>query len=123
MPNILIIEDTYDMQMLLNANLTARGYDVVIAPDGESGLKLAGEKSPDLVILDIRLPGISGWEVLNNLQSRFSSLKIPVIIITASEAKDAELEAFAKGAAGYLAKPFELHKLLALVEHLIKKAA
>jgi DNA-binding response OmpR family regulator len=120
MPDILVIEDTYDMQTLLKANLTARGYNVEIAANGETGLKLANVTPPDLIILDLRLPDISGWEVMNVLQSQFGS-KIPVIIMTASEAKETEQEALQKGAAGYLAKPFELHKLLILVEQLIKK--
>lgn len=112
MKNILLIEDTEEMRRLLQTNLCARGYDLVMAEDGEKGLSLANQKQPDLIILDVRLPSLSGWEVLVRLKNNNALKTIPVIIITASENLDDETRALKLGAVHYFTKPFSLRDLL-----------
>jgi DNA-binding response OmpR family regulator len=116
MNKILVIEDTYDMQKLMQTNLSARGYKVLLASDGKHGLEMAHSENPDLIMLDIRLPDITGWDVLNNLKTDPQLKNIPVFVMTASEGIDDEKLALSMGAACYYSKPFSLHALLIKIE-------
>jgi DNA-binding response OmpR family regulator len=119
MYKILMIEDTLDMRKLIQANLTARGYAVIPAVDGEQGLSLARQEQPDLILLDIRLPGVTGWDVLSTLKGDVRLKAIPVIIMTASEGIDDEKRALSMGAAGYFSKPFPLRDFLAQIKKIV----
>jgi DNA-binding response OmpR family regulator len=118
MPKILVIEDTPDMQKLIESNLSARGHRVIPAVNGELGLSLARQEKPDLILLDIRLPGLTGWEVLTTLKADNNLKPIPVVVMTASEGLNDEKRAISMGAACYLSKPFALRDLLSQIKKL-----
>ena len=80
MPVILIVEDEYAMRVALEDAFKHSGYDVVAAPDGETGLKLANERKPDLIILDVLLPDVSGLEVCRNIRS--GGNRVPILMLT-----------------------------------------
>jgi DNA-binding response OmpR family regulator len=115
MSKILVIEDEVNVQRFLKANLNASGYHVYIADDGEKGLQLVQSQHHDLIFLDLRLPGISGWDVLVRLKSEEEFAGIPVIVMTASIHGNGEERALAMGAADYITKPFTVDKLLTVV--------
>ena len=116
MPKILVIEDEQNIQKLTKANLTASGYQVLVAPDGEEGVSLAQLEHSDLILLDLMLPGMSGWDVLIALKANPKLRKIPVIIMTASGREDEENKARSMRAAGYLVKPFGVDELMRQVK-------
>ncbi len=116
MPKILVVEDEKNLQKLLKANLAARGYQVLVAPDGEKGLQLAQLEHPDLVLLDLVLPGISGWEVLMTLKVDQKLREIPVVIMTASTHRAEEVQAQRWGAISCLVKPFGADELMRQVK-------
>jgi two-component system alkaline phosphatase synthesis response regulator PhoP len=109
---ILLIDDDAIIQQLVKANLVARGYKMLIASDGEQGLKLVESERPDLILLDIKLPGISGLDVLKSLKGNSSLSGIPVIIATASAGLVNAEKSRELGAAGFLIKPFSIDKLV-----------
>jgi len=118
---ILVIDDEQNLRKLAGVNLTARGHQVLTAPNGERGLKLAKLEHPDLILLDLMMPGISGWDVLLTLKVNRKLRKIPVIILTATEQEREEDRIRSMRTAGYLNKPFAIEKLLTLVEQTLKK--
>jgi len=121
LPKILIIDDEQNLRKMAGVNLTARGHQVLTAPTGERGLKLAQLEHPDLILLDLMLPGISGWDVLMALKADRKLKKIPVIILTALEQEREEDKIRSMRASGYLVKPFGIEKLLHLVEQVLGK--
>jgi DNA-binding response OmpR family regulator len=116
MSTLLVIEDELSVQKLLKANLAASGYRVLIAGDGEEALKLIKRERPGLIFLDIRLPGMSGWDVLAWLKSDRQYESIPVVVMTASIHTDGEEMAREMGATDYLVKPFSVDELLDMVK-------
>ena len=101
---ILIVEDEATLQKALTEFLTAEGFDVLSALDGEKGLELAKKEKPDLVILDIILPKKDGYEVLEEIKSQEDTKSIPVILLTNLESPEDIDRAFEKGASTYLIK-------------------
>jgi len=116
LPKVLVIDDEQNLLKLARANLSARGYQVLTAPSGEKGLKLARLEHPDLILLDLMLPGISGWEVLMSLKAERRLKKIPVVILTAAEQRGEENKMRSMRASGYLIKPFSVDQLLQQVK-------
>ena len=116
MPKILVIEDELNIQKLAKVNLTASGYQVLVAPDGEEGLKLAQREHPNLILLDLRLPGMSGWDVLMTLKVNRKLQKIPVIIMTATMPQNQDYKFPSMRTAGFLVKPFTVDELLRQVK-------
>jgi len=104
MEKILFIEDEAVLQKSLGGILTDKGYEVISAVDGESGLSLAKEVKPDLIILDLILPRIHGLKVLENLKSEEETKRIPVIILTNLESAGDVEKALELGATTYLVK-------------------
>ena len=121
MSKVLVIDDEQNLLKLAGVNLRARGYQVLTASDGEKGLKLARLEHPDLILLDLMLPGISGWDVLMSLKADRKLRKIPVIILTAAEQQGEENKTRSMKASGYLAKPFGVDQLLWQVQKNLKK--
>jgi len=121
LPKILVIEDERNIQELVRINLTARGYQVVVAPDGEKGIELAQLERPDLILLDLMLPGMSGWDVLMTLKADRKLGKIPVIITTAREQEHEEDKIRSMKVAGRLVKPFAIDELIRQVEQALTK--
>ena len=83
MVNILVIDDELSLRKLIKANLVASGYSVTTAKSGEDGLKLAQRMKPDLILTDIKMPGISGWDMLTKLSAIFNLKQTKVIVMTA----------------------------------------
>ena len=110
---ILVIEDEPDMLTILRDNLELEGYRVDLAKTGEDGLKLALRDSPDVILLDIMLPGMSGYDVCRNLRSR--GVKTPVILITARNSEMDRVAGLDLGADDYVGKPFNIGEVLARV--------
>ena len=119
MTKILVIDDEVNLQKLARVNLASRGYHVLIASDGEEGLKLAQLEHPDLILLDLMLPGMSGWDVLMALKTNRKLRKIPVIIITAVVPESEEYKIRGMRAAGYLTKPFGVDELMRQVRQVL----
>ena len=119
--SVLIVEDDDATRKLLATGLRKHGFEPIEAADGEAGLNLAGDKAPDLILLDLNLPGAHGLEVLQQLKRSPSTAAIPVIVVTG----DAELRLGARarvlalGAADFVTKPFEMNALIEEVQTLI----
>jgi two-component system alkaline phosphatase synthesis response regulator PhoP len=118
---VLVIEDNLDLAYGLRNNLEIEGYDVDVAEDGSAGLARAGEWRPDLVILDLTLPGLDGFRVLKALRER--GARMPVLILTARDAESDKVRGLKLGADDYVTKPFGVLELLARVEALLRRGA
>jgi two-component system response regulator MprA len=118
--SILVVEDDRRMAAFLDRALTYAGYRVTVAEDGEQALTRAEERPPDLVLLDIMLPGIDGLEVARRLRSESG---VPILMLTAREGLDDRVEGLDAGADDYLAKPFALQELLARLRALMRGRA
>ena len=119
MSKILLVEDNYRNRNMLSRRLERRNYEVVIALDGESGLALAASEAPDLILMDMSLPILDGWEATRRLKADAATQHIPVIALTAhamSSDRDKALEA---GCDDYDTKPIELPRLLGKMEALL----
>ena len=115
---ILVIEDDDTIQKILKRGLAYEGYVVDTAGDGETGLTIARERRPDLVILDLMLPGIDGLEVCRRIRAGGN---IPIIILTAKDDVSDRVLGLDSGADDYLVKPFELDELLARIRALLRR--
>lgn len=120
MTRILIVEDSPDLAFGLRNSLEISGYDVLMADDGPSGLERAVADTPDLVILDLMLPGLDGYRVLRSLREAGS--QVPVLILTARGEEADKVMGFRLGADDYVTKPFGLLELMARVEALLRRA-
>ena len=117
---ILIVEDEYAVARGVQYALQQEGYQVALARSGEEGLSIAGELAPDLVLLDVRLPGIDGFEVLRRL--RASGSKAPVLMLTARDEEMDKVIGLELGADDYLTKPFGLRELMSRIKALLRRA-
>jgi DNA-binding response OmpR family regulator len=115
MPTVLIIEDDPNVRKFVSVNLSRRGYRVISATDGEDGLTQARTERPDLVLLDLKLPGADGWATLEALRADPDLTHILVVIITASAVEEEERRARQLGAVNYLIKPLSAQDLVAAV--------
>ena len=116
---VIFIEDEPDMIMMVKIRLEALDYEVISANDGEEGLKKIREQKPDLVLLDLLLPKLDGFQVCKFLKDDSKTKDIPVIIITASGRKDIEEKCILAGADCCIRKPFDSQDLVAKVKELI----
>ena len=120
MTRILVVEDNPDLAFGLRNNLEIEGYAVDVAGDGPSGLAAARSGRPDLVVLDLMLPGMDGYRVLRQL--RADGLTMPVLILTAKGEEADKVLGFRLGADDYVTKPFGVLEVLARVEALLRRA-
>ena len=120
MSRVLVVEDNPDLAFGLRNNLEIEGYDVIVADDGPSGLTRAREGMPDLVILDLMLPGMDGYRVLRAL--RAEGFERPVLILTARGEEADKVIGFRNGADDYVTKPFGVLELLARIEALLRRS-
>ncbi len=118
--HILVIEDEPTLSRLLSYNLTQEGYETTVAEHGGDGLQMALEHSYDLIILDIMLPGLNGFEVLGKLRQKGN--KTPIIILTARNAEDEVVQGLKHGADDYITKPFGVAELLARVAAVLRRS-
>lgn len=118
---ILAIDDEKDILNLLHYNLEKEGYQVLTAGTGESGFELAKGKKPDLVLLDLMLPGVDGLEVCKLLKNSKETKHIPVIMLTAKGSEIDQVVGLELGASDYIPKPFSVKVLLARVKNVFRK--
>ena len=117
---ILYIEDNPDNSLLVQRALTARGYEVLWAANGASGIEQAEAHAPDLILLDINLPDIDGYEVARRLRAHDGLRAVPIMAITANALKGDAEKALAAGCDAYIAKPLQLHELWDRVAALVR---
>ena len=110
---ILVIEDHEDNRRIMHDLLTNSGYEVIEAVTGEEGLTLAETHHPDLILLDIQLPGIDGYEVTRRIKSNPDLQKVAIIAVTSYALSGDDIKAFEAGCNAYVTKPFSPRKLLA----------
>jgi DNA-binding response OmpR family regulator len=115
---ILVVEDEPALQDTLEYNLVRQGYEVLQATDGQRAIKLARQERPDLIILDLMLPGIDGFEVCRLLRQEMSQ---PILMLTARDEEVDKVVGLEMGADDYLTKPFSMRELLARVKALLRR--
>lgn len=118
---VLIVEDEQNIVDILAFNLSREGYDTIEAYDGTTGLQLALEQNPDLILLDLMLPGMNGFEVCRKLRETGSS--IPILMLTAREEEADKVMGLELGADDYITKPFSMRELLARVKANIRRVS
>ena len=117
---ILIVDDEPDALEILSLRLSKNGYDVITAVTGEECLKKAQAERPNLILLDVLLPGMSGLEVSKRLKESDSTKNIPIIMVTALIGKDARQAALERGAKYFISKPFDPEDLLSQIKKILK---
>lgn len=120
MPTILLVEDNELNRDMLSRRLVRKGYDVLIAEDGAKGLSAATDSKPDLILMDMSLPVMDGWEATRRLKAEPQTRAIPVIALTAHAMSSDREKAVAAGCDDYDTKPVELERLLAKIERLLQ---
>jgi phosphate regulon transcriptional regulator PhoB len=118
---ILIVDDEREIRELLRYNLERQGYQVLTAKDGEEGLARIFATHPDLVLLDLLLPGLNGLEVLREVRAEPSTRELPVLLLTARGAEMDKLLGFERGADDYITKPFSPREVIARVEAVLRR--
>ncbi len=119
---VLVIDDEPELVKLLDYNLTRAGYAVLTARDGERGLAAARQHSPDLVVLDVMMPGLDGWEVCKRLRADPATAAVPLLMLTAKADEADRVLGLELGADDYVTKPFGVKELLARVKALLRRA-
>ncbi len=119
-PKVLYIEDNFDNMTLVKRVLEVEGYEVIEAGSGLEGLAKAIESCPDIIITDINLPDIDGYEVTNTLKRDVGTAHIPVIAMTANVMKKDRESVFEAGCDGYIAKPIDIDVLPEQIENFLK---
>ena len=117
---VLVVDDEGPMRRALEINLSTRGFEVLLAPTGEEALRMAAADHPDVVLLDLGLPGISGLDVIDGLRGWS---KVPIIVVSAREAESEKVRALDAGADDYVTKPFGMDELLARLRAALRRAA
>jgi phosphate regulon transcriptional regulator PhoB len=119
---ILIVEDEPDIRKLVNYNLSQEHFRILEAEDGEKAVKIVQRDKPDLVILDLMLPGLSGLEFCKNLRDRAETVKLPILMLTAKAGEADRVLGLEMGADDYLTKPFSPRELVARVKAIMRRA-
>src|SRR5262245_48722428 len=119
MPRILVVDDEPEIVRGLEDNLRFEGYQTSSATDGETALALAAREAPDLIILDLMMPRMSGWDVCRSLRAR--GIEVPIIMLTARGGEADRVQGLELGADDYIAKPFSLRELLARIRAVLRR--
>jgi CheY-like chemotaxis protein len=119
MAKILLVEDNEMNRDMLSRRLVRKGYEVVVAADGEGGVAMAETESPDIILMDMSLPVIDGWEATRRLKSEPKTAGIPVVALTAHAMATDREKAFEAGCDDYDTKPVELDRLLGKIQGLL----
>ena len=122
MPKILIVEDNEDNRDSLSRRLQRRGFDVVMARDGKEGVSIAQTEKPDLILMDMNMPELDGWEATRLIKAAPETQAIAVIALTAHAMSGDRDRALGAGCADYHTKPVDFPKLLAQIEALVHAA-
>ncbi|MDB5296384.1 MAG: response regulator receiver protein [Phycisphaerales bacterium] len=122
MPRILIVEDNEENRDSLSRRLQRRGFEVIVAVDGKAGVATAKAERPDLVLMDMNMPELDGWEATGQIKAVPELAATPVIALTAHAMSGDRERALAAGCTDYHTKPIEFPKLLAQIEAILKSA-
>ncbi len=122
MANILVVEDEADLRMVIEFNLKKAGHDVRLASSGAEGLRLIGEQTPDLVLLDLMLPDIGGLDVCRQVKESTDTKKVAVIMLTARGEEVDRVVGFEVGADDYVVKPFSVRELLLRIDAILRRS-
>ena len=120
---ILIIDDEVSFRTIMALNFEARGFTVAQASSGDHGVQVADEESPDLILLDLMMPGMSGFDTLRYFRGNPKTLSIPIIIVTARGFVEDVERCLEGGANDYVQKPFDVEALVAKIQKLLDPAA
>lgn len=120
MPKILVVEDNHDMRNLLVQHLQRHGFAVVSADDGAEGVKAAAQERPDLILMDVNMPELDGWEATRQIHSSVGLEQLPIIALTAHGISGDRRLALEAGCIDYHSKPIEFPKLLQQIEQALR---
>jgi CheY-like chemotaxis protein len=123
MAKILLVEDNEMNRDMLSRRLTRRGYEVTLAVDGEQGVAMARSEAPALILMDMSLPGLDGWEATRQIKATPETRGIPVVALTAHAMAGDREKALAAGCDDFDTKPVDLERLLGKIEALLKGKA
>src|SRR5690349_8893586 len=119
---VLVIDDEKDLLELVRYNLEKEHLDVITATDGASGLEIGLRHKPDLVLLDLMMPGMNGMEVCKQLRSDARTSRVPIIMLTAKASETDKIVGLEMGADDYITKPFSVRELLARVRAVLRRS-
>ena len=122
MPKILLVEDNEMNRDMLSRRLTRKGFEVVMAEDGQKGVDMAAAENPDLILMDMSLPVVDGWEATRRIKASDDTKAIPVIALTAHAMAGDKEKTLAAGCDDYDTKPIELPRLLEKINSMLEKA-
>jgi len=117
---VLVVDDEESVRELIELYLTKEGYNVLLAKDGKEALRLNGESHPDLIVLDLMLPGMDGWEVCRQIRS---NSRVPIIMLTARSEEVDRVVGLELGADDYVVKPFSPREMVARVKAVLRRGA
>jgi two-component system, OmpR family, phosphate regulon response regulator PhoB len=120
MSRVLVVDDEADVLLLCRLNLQQRGHEVLEASEGNRALELAEDRHPDVIVLDLMLPGMTGYEVLETLKQNEQTSDIPILVLTAKSLRADRDRSHGLGAADFLTKPFLPTELCDLVDRLLR---
>lgn len=123
MPKVLIVEDNEMNRDMLSRRLTRKGYHVIMAIDGEEGVSMASDESPDLILMDMSLPKIDGWEATRRIKKKEGTRSIPVIALTAHAMSEDREKALEAGCDEFETKPVEFPRLLNKIKTFIGESS
>jgi DNA-binding response OmpR family regulator len=121
MPRVLVIDDEAPIRLLCRVNLEASGIEVSEAEDGKSGLEAARAERPDVILLDVMMPGMDGWQVFEQLLQDESTSRIPIVFLTARAELRDQARGLELGGVDYVTKPFNPLNLAPLIEDLLER--
>ncbi|MFA5780588.1 MAG: response regulator [Elusimicrobiota bacterium] len=121
MPKILVVDDENDYHKLLKIILKPEGYSVISAYDGQEGIEKIYKEKPDLVILDINMPKMSGWEVCNEIRKDQKLAYIPILMLTVRSKQEEQIRGLQIGSDDYMTKPFNPDRLVTRVNAIIRR--
>lgn len=122
MPRILLVEDNENSRDALSRRLERRGYDVITACDGHQGVEKAGSESPDLILLDMNMPVLDGWQAARMIAAQPNTTNLPIIGLTAHAMSGDREKAIAAGCTDYHTKPVDFARLMAQIENALRNA-
>src|SRR5450432_747699 len=120
MPRLLIVEDNEENRDALSRRLQRRGFEVLLAADGKAGVEMAKTEKPDLILMDMNMPELDGWEATRQIKAEESMHDVPVIALTAHAMSGDRERAIEAGCTDYHTKPIEFPKLLAQIEAILQ---
>jgi CheY-like chemotaxis protein len=122
MPKILIVEDNEENRDVLSRRLERHGYSILVAVDGQAGITMAQDEHPDVILMDLNLPDVDGWEATKRIKASPQTASIPIIALTAHAVVGDEQRALQAGCNDYHSKPVEFTRLVGQIEALLKSA-